>query len=646
MGRESRKKRAAARVAEPEGDTRPGEGGGRPGWITMALVVILAAAALFRVAYFFQYRAESVFYGETILDATIYDQWARRIAGGEIRPPDPFYFAPGYPYALGLLYALVSPEKGAVFLCQLLLGLLNIFLIHRLAWAAFGSRAAPFAAALAALYASFPFLEMKVMSAILALTLLLLAMVALAEASARSRAWLWAAGGLLLGLTSLVRPETLLAGPFVLAWLMLWGAPLKKRGARTLDWKGALPAAALVAAGWALTLVPVVAHNVQRGGGTTLISSQGGITFYQSNNPRARGLYVFLSREGFSGAPDRQAQEEKRIAERETGRSLSTGEVSGYWFGKGVDFILSQPGRFVWLLGMKLLRYVGSYEYSTEYILYVERETVWILWAAFVPFALLVALSTPTLFGVLRSAGRGPRGGGAAPLNATGWLVLLMLAANLAACLTFYISSRYRLPSAPLLMIFSGASLAAGLEAFRRRRWAGLAATGALVAVLFLVAHLEKDQSATIQEANVHFNTGNVWGRLKNYEKAAAEYERAVEMDDSRHSLWYNLGNTYRALGREADAAVAYGMAGKRRPRFIWAHLRQGASYVKLKEWRNAREAYRRAEKLRPDRFDVHLALGRIALALGDRGEAALHLDRALEIRPGSEAALREKAKL
>jgi hypothetical protein len=50
MGRESRKKRAAARVAEPEGDAKPGEGSGRSGWITMALVVILAAAALFRVA--------------------------------------------------------------------------------------------------------------------------------------------------------------------------------------------------------------------------------------------------------------------------------------------------------------------------------------------------------------------------------------------------------------------------------------------------------------------------------------------------------------------------------------------------------------------------------------------------------------------
>ena len=145
MGRASRRREAEASAAAQDAAPRR-EVPAKPGWLTLALVVLLAASALFRVAYCFQYRAESVLYHEPILDARIYDEWARGIAGGDLRPDEPFYFAPGYPYALAFIYRFISGEKGAVYTIQLALGLANIFLIHRLAWSAFGRRTAFFAA--------------------------------------------------------------------------------------------------------------------------------------------------------------------------------------------------------------------------------------------------------------------------------------------------------------------------------------------------------------------------------------------------------------------------------------------------------------------------------------------------------------------
>src|SRR5262245_16553123 len=108
MGKASRSKRtrpaptSSPEVQESAAPALPSSGR----WPGSTLAIVLAAAAVFRVAYFFQYRAGSVFFATPHLDAAIYDAWARRIVGGEWVQAEPFYFPPGYPYAVALLYAL------------------------------------------------------------------------------------------------------------------------------------------------------------------------------------------------------------------------------------------------------------------------------------------------------------------------------------------------------------------------------------------------------------------------------------------------------------------------------------------------------------------------------------------------------------
>src|SRR5262249_27559784 len=160
------------------------------------------------------------------------------------------------------------------------------------------------------------------------------------------------------------------------------------------------------------------------------------------NNPRARGLMTFLQEEGFSGMPERQADEEKAIAEKAVGRPLTRAEGSSYWFRRGLAVIAQNPGRFLLLLGQETLRFIGSYEYSMEYMLPVERERVWLLWLPFVPFGLLVALAVPSIVRVLRPEVRAIEGAPAA--SPVAWLLLCVLAANFLTVLVFFVSSRYR----------------------------------------------------------------------------------------------------------------------------------------------------------------------------------------------------------
>ena len=77
--------------------------------------------------------------------------------------------------------------------------------------------------------------------------------------------------------------------------------------------------------------------------------------------------------------------------------------------------------------------------------------------------------------------------------------------------------------------------------------------------------------------------------------------------------------------------------------------LLDGLSVSLLEEtgdWAGARAAYEKAEALRPDDFEVQLGLGRVAARAGDRAAALRHLDRALQIRPGNQAAALARSRL
>lgn len=281
-----------------------------------------------------------------------------------------------------------------------------------------------------------------------------------------------------------------------------------------------------------------------------MISSQAGITFYQSNNPRATGLYYFLQKEGFSGDAAKQSEEEKALAEKAVGHTLKRSEVTRYWMGRGLSWIASNPGAFLVLESRKLLRFLGTYEYSTEYIFHVERRSVRTLWLGFLPFAAITSLG---IVGILLAW----RHGWGPPAQ----LLALFVAANLAVVMAFYVSSRYRMPSAPALILFG----AYGVERLFRGARSRLASDrteawihAAIAAILFLVLHPQVDRSHIVQEGNVHYNAGIMHYNKKQYEASVEEYRRALEVDPRNWRAWYNMGNSYAVLKQREEALAAY----------------------------------------------------------------------------------------
>src|SRR5262249_10921572 len=84
------------------------------------LGIFLAALAV-RMVHVWQLR-ESPFFDILLGDAHGYDEWARRIAGGEWIGRGVFYQAPLYPYFLGTIYSLIGHSVLGVRVIQAVVG--------------------------------------------------------------------------------------------------------------------------------------------------------------------------------------------------------------------------------------------------------------------------------------------------------------------------------------------------------------------------------------------------------------------------------------------------------------------------------------------------------------------------------------------
>lgn len=506
-----------------------------PHGYALRLAIVLGVAAVLRGAVLLQTLSDPLLRDLLILDSRIYSEFAERIAGGDLRAgSEVFALGPLYMYFLAALRVGWVEGTAPVYAVQWLLGLGSIACVASIARRCFDERAALVAAASFALYGAMAVLEVKVMASTLAVFLGLLGLRGLLAArDGGGRGWALAAG-LALGLACLARPNTLLFVPVAALWLA-WDAGLRLQRAR-------LGASLAFALGVCAAVAPVTARNYTVSGERVLISSQGGITFYQANNERARGLYTRLP--GFVGSPTRMREQARDRAEEELGRSLSESEVSAYWTRRGLRFLADQPLQGVALIGRKLWLWVSSTEHSTEYVPAVERAFTPALWAFPVPFGLLLGLSA---LGARRAGWRDPAAA----------LLLSFVAVNLLSVLVFYFSSRYRLPAVPAVAVFAGGGLAALIDkwnAERRSFWIWSASCLAIAAVSLAPwgGHLDS------QSAQQHYNYGQVYLRRGEFEAAIERYTRAIALFEGRWQPHLGLASALEQSGRRVAALRAY----------------------------------------------------------------------------------------
>lgn len=530
-------------MSVPEQDAPPAPGDrsapDRAGW-TRASVLVLAGlcalAAMLRLAHLDAIAAADPFFEIPSVDGQLYDAWARRILAGQPFDDQVLFLGPLYPFFLAGVYGVFGPSLAALKAVQVGLGVLSVALVAGLAREVFDRRVALVAAAFAATNLMLIFYGGTVMVVNLQVPLVLALLWAAVRALRRPSALRWLALGLLFAAVVLARQTAALLGPLLLVALGV-------EHGRAL---GAARVAGLVACfgvGVAVPTLPFTWHNYRASGELIWINSTGGANLFMGNGPWANGAWAPPRIVGYRvDHPLAMRRAFTEVAERELGRSLGPSEVSRFWMERTAEAIAQDPGRWLRLELRKLLLFLNAHEVWNNRSIEVSRDFSWVLRLPLPGFGVVAPLG---LLGIALSARRFRR---LFPLHA-------LLAVYLAAALVFFVLSRYRMPSVPVLMIFAGAAVVWLVDTARggpRRR---LAPALAALAVFAAVSHWPLARDSLYM---AYFNLGNKYKELERWDEAIRSYERSLALQPGFVSTHNNLALAYEGAGRSEEAVESW----------------------------------------------------------------------------------------
>jgi class 3 adenylate cyclase/Tfp pilus assembly protein PilF len=134
--------------------------------------------------------------------------------------------------------------------------------------------------------------------------------------------------------------------------------------------------------------------------------------------------------------------------------------------------------------------------------------------------------------------------------------------------------------------------------------------------------------------AEAHYERGQLYEEMYDFEKAIKEYQRAVSVNPSMGKLYLSLGNLYRRLGKPHEAIECIEKAFVFFPEDAEAHTQIAEAYVAIRKYPEALNHYRKAVALNPKDIYAHYNMGIAFAQTGQYEEAMRAYTRALEINP------------
>lgn len=482
-------------------------------------------------------------------DRTLYHVAAQ----GPFWPTGAFAYLPLYPMVLKLVYALVGPQlwaaAGLGLACDAITTLLIVLIARRLG-------AGRILASLAGLlYALYPLaIVYSCITMPNTLNALLAALVVYgALRLPRNHLLLWAGLGFLAGIAALGWAAwLLLAFALTAFWLI----------ARPTQGPSRMGAVAFLVA-FAFPLIPFGIHNTRAEGSFTLLTTHGGFNFYMGNNERATGYPIRIR--DFRMTAQAMLEDAHRAAEEAKGRTLSRAESSAWWLEQGKRFWREHPGMAIKGTARKALLFWNRAEVDDLRMVEQARLlTDWFTSPLWPGFFLIGSLG---FIGVVRAQNAGT--------------IRTIVLTGMAGLVLYFITARYRLTLAPLLLALGAAGAGTIWREFCARRRITLHVAVILAATLCVAwpisirdlravdyynaavqllqaerieaarqmarAGLELDS----QSADLHHALGSGLFKEEAYAEAAREFMRAAELDPAHPQARFNAALS---LGRAGDA--------------------------------------------------------------------------------------------
>jgi tetratricopeptide (TPR) repeat protein len=573
---------------------------------------------------------DSPFFSILYIDPLMYDEWAQRIASGQLLSERPFFLDPLYPYFIAVVYAIFGHSFLALAFVQAVLGALVPPLVYTAARRPFDEATARTAGVIACVYLPSVYFGNLVMKPGLTLVLMAVWMALMARLlQPESRARTAFAAGVVLALACLTRGNLLLIVPIVAIWMLLGSSDDRSslRFVERIADPRRLSRAATLAAGVAVVLLLPLAHNYRAGGELILTTANSGANFYIGNNPANKtGEYQQLP---FIRANPKWEQVDfaAEARRRAGGREMTDREISDFWFAETWRWVGEHPEDWVWLLGRKVRAFWGSWEIPDSLDYYLYREYTPVLRLPIPGFGLLAPLALTGAFLAWRRRGW-PR------------LMLWAILVYSLSVIVFFVFSRFRMAIAPALFVFAGYALVEGkrrIVAARRNELRPLAA----MAAVFLAAFVFVNIPVRARTDSLGFRVAETIGLPTRPETSALGH--------------YNLGLAYAKLAKSQDEAANLQKAEKemrtaldlsRDLTHARIHVELGKVLSRQRKNREAIEIYKSGLPLEPGEHDIHVALGRLYRREGEIEAAVAEFQRALQMQPRCRIATKNMAEI
>ena len=510
------------RTGQDRSEARTSKGAGAGLWAVVegphAVSVLLALGLAYRLALIAWLR-DTPLWGSIELDHQTYDDWAQRIAGGELTSGHPFFVDPLYAYVLGAVYAVFGHGVLMPRLLQAVMGVATGYAVQQMTVEVGGSRrASVMALALYTFCVPVLFYELQLEKTCLAAALTAWSALVLIRMK-RSKTPVRNAtlAGVLLGLATLARSTSLVLlvvfAPF--AWMQLRTAASSPGGVRPST-AGLL---GVVAACLAVCSISFV-HNLQAGDGIFLTANVGQNLMLSHDAENTTGTYSVLS----FVRPDPRYEEDDFRAEalRRTGATeMSPSSVSAFYRDAALESLAADPARALRMLALRWYRLIQDYDIPDNVNLDVFREYLPTFGIRLPSWGLLLVLG---VFGLAWSRRTLPGAG----------LLLGSVFVSLAAISCFFVVGRFRIPMIPFLCVGAGLGLEAGWALVRDAvpmRRAALAA-GAIVLLGFVYYQPEWISAERARSEAVALNNLATSQLDAHHENEALEtYARAIRTD-------------------------------------------------------------------------------------------------------------------
>ncbi|MCK4548198.1 MAG: tetratricopeptide repeat protein, partial [Candidatus Eisenbacteria sp.] len=575
------------------------------------LLVLFLLAFTVRLVHLVTMR-NSPFFQYPIMDSLIHDEWAWTIAsGGETPWHPPFFRAPLYPYFLALIYSVFGHSHTWARIVQMVLGSVSVVLVFAIGRRIFDQRVAWIAGLLACFYWMFVYYEGELLIVPLILFLNLAGLLLLIGALEKPGALRFFLVGLLFGMSAIARPNILLFPAALVVWLLLRH---RRAGLASLA-KSAAP----LVSGLVLAILPVTAANTLSGD-PVLIASQGGVNFYIGNNAESDAIRAVVpgTRSDWWGG----YHDTVLMAEQARGRSLKPSEVSNYWYGRGIEFITSQPRKAARLFLRKFCLFWNHREFGNNQDIYFIQERS----------PVLRALSMAG-FGIIAPFGLIGMGLAWRRLRPSRMLSVFVVVYMLSVIL-FFVNARYRMPVVPVLLVFAAYAGTMIFDKIKCRDLRGIAAPGVMILLLTVAVNTNFHGLEKSNAAFGHYSLGLTYRHAGEPDRAIEEFLKALDHEPDRRDARFNLAIAFIETGRSAQAEAMLRELVSRYPEDAESRYALGNAMAAMGDLDTAVRELSVAISLRPYYYEAWHSLGVAQYGSGRLEEAEASFRRALEIHP------------